>query len=331
MRFYKYTFAIILFSLLNSQDLTWNQEIVTFESANPFSFEEIITNLDNEPIQEVSGVLTLPEDFNPSMRYPLIIGVAGSLNWGPHHLKYLKMFQEMGFATFQLQSFDSRDVQSTVGSQVEVTTAMVILDSYRALETLSSHPNIDTNRAGITGWSLGGAVSLYAAWLPLVNAINGGEFMFAAHLPVYPGCMAYPYPSKNMQFSTAPVHILIGELDDWVPAAACTELIDKIETSGLPHNIDITIYENAHHSFDRVSEVTVNEEGYTLGDCRFPMNEEGVLWLSEYWNIPINTPIRQKLALLTCAGRGPSMGGNTKAREASFKFSAEFFSKYLKK
>lgn len=61
------------------------------------------------------------------------------------------------------------------------------------------------------------------------------------------------------------------------------------------------------------------------------MNEKGVLWLSEYWNIPINTPIRQKLALLTCAGRGPSMGGNTKAREASFKFSAEFFSKYLKK
>jgi hypothetical protein len=61
------------------------------------------------------------------------------------------------------------------------------------------------------------------------------------------------------------------------------------------------------------------------------MNEEGSLWLSEYWHIPINKPLRQKLALLTCAGRGPSMGGNKEAREASFKFSAEFFSKYLKK
>ena len=92
MRFYIYTIVVLGFSLLRAQDLTWNQEVITFKSANPFSFEEIITNLDNEPIQEVSGVLTLPEDFNPSMRYPLIIGVAGSLNWGPHHLKYLKMF-----------------------------------------------------------------------------------------------------------------------------------------------------------------------------------------------------------------------------------------------
>jgi len=323
----RYIFIVML-SIVIAQET--NQEIITFNSANPFSFEEIIMDLDNQEVQEVFGILTLPNNYNPDEKYPLIIGVAGSLNWGTHHLEYLKMYHEMGFATFQLQSFDSRDVQSTVGSQVEVTTAMVILDSYRALEALSTHPNIDTDRSGITGWSLGGGVSLYSAWLPLIDAINNREFMFAAHLPVYPGCMAYPYPNENMQFSTAPIHILIGELDNWVPAAACTELIDKIHASGLPHNIDITIYENAHHSFDRVSEVTVNEKGYTLGDCRFPMNEEGALLLSEYWNIPINTPLRQKLALMTCAGRGPSMGGNAEAREQSFQFSAEFFTKYLK-
>ena len=323
----RYIFIVML-SFVIAQET--NQETITFNSANPFSFEEIIMDLDNQEAQEVFGILTLPNNYNPDEKYPLIIGVAGSLNWGTHHLEYLKMYHEMGFATFQLQSFDSRDIQSTVGSQVEVTTAMVILDSYRALEALSTHPNIDTDRSGITGWSLGGGVSLYSAWLPLIDAINNREFMFAAHLPVYPGCMAYPYPNENMQFSTAPIHILIGELDNWVPAAACTELIDKIHASGLPHNIDITIYENAHHSFDRVSEVTVNEKGYTLGDCRFPMNEEGTLLLSEYWNIPINTPLRQKLALMTCAGRGPSMGGNAEAREQSFQFSAEFFTKYLK-
>ena len=89
MKFYKYIITIVGCSFLFSQDLTWNQEVVTFKSANPFSFEEIITNLDNEPVQDVSGILTLPEDFDPNIKYPLIIGVAGSLNWGPHHLKYL--------------------------------------------------------------------------------------------------------------------------------------------------------------------------------------------------------------------------------------------------
>ena len=54
MRFYIYIIVVLGFSLLRAQDLTWNQEVITFKSANPFSFEEIITNLDNEKIQEVS-------------------------------------------------------------------------------------------------------------------------------------------------------------------------------------------------------------------------------------------------------------------------------------
>ena len=321
---------LILFITLVSAQEDNNHELIYFESANPFSFEEIITDLDNQERQEVFGKLKLPKNFDKNLKYPLIIGVAGSLNWGPHHLKYLEMYRSLGFATFQLQSFDSRDVQSTVGSQVEVTSAMMILDSYLALETLSTHPNIDINRAGITGWSLGGTVSLYSAWMPLINSINNGEFRFAAHLPIYPGCLAYPYPDESMIFSQAPVHILIGELDDWVPASACTNLLDKLNESGLPHNIDITIYEDAHHSYDREMELTTIEHGYTLGDCFFPMNDEGALFLSEFWNIPINTPIRQKLALLTCAGRGPTMGGNKDAREKSFKFSADFFIENLK-
>ena len=321
---------LILFITLAFAQEDNNHELIYFESANPFSFEEIITDLDNQEKQEVFGKLKLPKNFDKNLKYPLIIGVAGSLNWGPHHLKYLEMYRSLGFATFQLQSFDSRDVQSTVGSQVEVTSAMMILDSYLALETLSKHPNIDINRAGITGWSLGGTVSLYSAWMPLINSINNGEFRFAAHLPIYPGCLAYPYPDESMIFSQAPVHILIGELDDWVPAYACTNLLDKLNESGLPHNIDITIYEDAHHSYDREMELTTIEHGYTLENCFFPMNDEGALFLSEFWNIPINTPIRQKLALLTCAGRGPTMGGNKDAREKSFKFSADFFIENLK-
>lgn len=321
---------LILFITLAFAQEDNNHELIYFESANPFSFEEIITDLDNQERQEVFGKLKLPKNFDKNLKYPLIIGVAGSLNWGPHHLKYLEMYRLLGFATFQLQSFDSRDVQSTVGSQVEVTSAMMILDSYLALETLSEHPNININRVGITGWSLGGTVSLYSAWMPLINSINNGEFRFAAHLPIYPGCLAYPYPDESMIFSQAPVHILIGKLDDWVSAYACTNLLDKLNESGLPHNIDITIHEDAHHSYDREMELTTIEHGYTLGDCFFPMSGEGELYLSEFWNIPINTPIRQKLALLTCAGRGPTMGGNDKAREQSFKFSADFFTRNLK-
>ena len=74
------------------------------------------------------------------------------------------MFREIGFATFELQSFNSRNVKSTVGEQISVTTAMMILDAYRALDALASDARIDIGKVAITGWSLGGGVALFSAW-----------------------------------------------------------------------------------------------------------------------------------------------------------------------
>ena len=174
MIFYlKYLVVTILTSFIFSQ----SQE-VSFESANPFSFKDIVTDLDNQESEEVFGNLTFPENASEkdSTIYPLIIGVAGSLGWAKHHYDYLKMYREMGIATFELNSFKSRGISSTVGSQVSVTTAMMILDSYRAFEILSKHPQINADKVAITGWSLGGAVTLFSSWIPLKNVIN--TFLF---------------------------------------------------------------------------------------------------------------------------------------------------------
>ena len=123
----------------------------------------------------------------------------------------------MGIATFELQSFSSRGVKSTVGSQVNVTTAMMILDAYKALEVLANHPKIIKDKVAITGWSLGGGVTLFSGWEPLIKKINPA-IKFAAHLSIYPPCIAQP---KNLKFTNAPMHILIGELDDWVSSTNC--------------------------------------------------------------------------------------------------------------
>ena len=58
MIFYlKYLVVTILTSFIFSQ----SQE-VSFESVNPFSFKDIITNLDNQEKQAVTGILTIPEN-----------------------------------------------------------------------------------------------------------------------------------------------------------------------------------------------------------------------------------------------------------------------------
>ena len=166
-------FFIILIYIISFHINAQNSEIISFNSANPFSLSDIIKDLENQQQQEVFGKLTLPIDsLNSKKKIPLIIGVAGSLGWRSHHHEYMKMYQENGFATFELNSFKSRDIKSTVGSQVEVTTAAIILDAYKAFEVLSNHPNIDKNKVSITGWSLGGAVALFSGWLPIKEAIT---------------------------------------------------------------------------------------------------------------------------------------------------------------
>ncbi|RPH04969.1 MAG: hypothetical protein CBC06_005685 [bacterium TMED46] len=248
---------------------------------------------------------------------PLILGVNGSKNWADHHLEYMKMYRETGFATFELQSFNSRNVKSTVGEQISVTTAMMILDAYKALEILTDDPRIDISNVAITGWSLGGGVALFSAWEPLVSAIDV-EPMFSAHLAFYPPCLV---DLDLIDFSSAPIHILIGELDDWVTASACEDLVSDLASEGA--NIDITIYENAHHGFDRKGPLRVEKEGYATGNCHFRMRPDGAL-LMNFLNIPMITPLRQKLALAWCADRGTTIGGDPSSREASFTFAKRF-------
>ena len=291
-------------------------EKVEFNSANPFSFYHIITDLENQPPQKAYGILRMPViDIDGPV--PLIIGVNGSKNWADHHLEYMTMYREMGFATFELQSFNSRNVYSTVGEQISVTTAMMILDAYKALEILADEPRIDINNVAITGWSLGGGVALFSAWKPLIKAI-GVDQMFSAHLAFYPPCLI---DMELMDFSTAPIHLLIGELDDWVTASACEDLVSDLASEGA--NIDITIYENAHHGFDRKGPLRVEKEGYATGNCHFRMRPDGAL-LMNFLNIPMITPLRQKLALAWCADRGTTIGGDPSSREASFTFAKRF-------
>ena len=148
-----------------------NYERIDFVSANPFTFRDIILDLENQEVQNVYGILKLPKKQQKE-KHPLIIGVAGSNGWSEHHYEFLEMYREMGIATLELKSFKSRGVESTVGTQIEVTTAMMILDSYRALDAVSNHSKINISKVAITGWSLGGGVSLLSGWIPLKKAIN---------------------------------------------------------------------------------------------------------------------------------------------------------------
>lgn len=312
-------YLLALFSLISLSSKA-QEEIIRFESANPYTFNDVMTDLEDQETQEVFGVLRFPE-VDSREKLPVVLGVAGSLGWREHHLDYLEQYREQGMATFELKSFQSRGITSTVGSQSEVTMAAMVLDAYRALEALSRHPRVDANRIAITGWSLGGGVTLFSAWLPLKEAINK-ELSFAAHLALYPPCFVTP---TNLSFSKAPMHILIGAADNWTPAAPCEELVKLLENT---NDIGVTVYENAHHGYDSEIPVQENEKGYSFTDCRFELNDEGDVLMNTL-GIAMSNSFLQKLGFAFCAKKGVSIGGNKEARAASMSFANTFMKRHL--
>jgi dienelactone hydrolase len=231
------------------------------------------------------------------------------------------MYQKNGFATFELNSFKSRKITSTVGSQIEITTAAMILDAYKAFDKLKTHPNININKVSITGWSLGGAVALFSGWNPMRNAITN-NLKFASHLAIYPPCFFDP---ENIDFTDKPIHILIGELDNWTPAEPCKNFVKKINSKD---NVRLTIYPDSHHSFDSEEPVSHIKNGYSFKNCLFKLNSEGDV-LMNYLSLPMSSPIMQKIGFLFCVKRGVDLGGNETYRNEAFKFANSFMKETL--
>ena len=302
-------------------ELKSNQELITFKSKNPFNFKDIIKNLDIVSDQDVYGIITYPEI--DKAKYPAIIGVAGSLGWGEHHLDYLRRYREVGIATIELHSFKSRNVASTVGEQVSATIPMIVHDSYMLLATLANNPKIEQESIGITGWSLGGGVALFSGWKKIKDLISP-DYEFAAHLPVYPPCITNV---DNLEFVKNPIYILMGELDNWVPAEPCVEFIENLKFKGHD-NASITVFPNSHHSYDRNSDLKVVESGYSLTDCRLALESDGTVKTKDY-GFPLSNSFMQKLGLYLCADKGPTMGGNKDARIKSKDYAVDFFTKHL--
>ena len=65
---------------------------------------------------------------------------------------------------------------------------MIVYDSYMLLSSLVNNSRIDKESIGITGWSLGGGVTLFSGWKKIKDLISP-DYEFAAHLLIYPPCI----------------------------------------------------------------------------------------------------------------------------------------------
>ncbi|MBK8738059.1 MAG: dienelactone hydrolase family protein [Betaproteobacteria bacterium] len=121
-----------------------------------------------------------------------------------------------------------------------------VRDAYAGLSYLAGLPEVDPARILLQGWSNGGSVTLNALSATAPGRRADGP-RFKAAVAYYPGCL--PLTRESWR-PTAPLLIQSGAADDWTPAQHCEWLAERARANGSP--VDIDVYPDAHHSFDRV-------------------------------------------------------------------------------
>ncbi len=121
-------------------------------------------------------------------------------------------------------------------------------DAYGALRYLQAQDFVRPDRIGVIGWSQGGGTVLLA-----IPEDSGGrppelpQGDFAAAVAFYPASCkdeSYRMPWK----SSVPLLVLVGELDNWTPAAPCKSFVDGAVARGSL--VEMQIYPGAYHDFD---------------------------------------------------------------------------------
>jgi dienelactone hydrolase len=161
--------------------------------------------------------------------------------------RYAEEFGQAGAATFILDSFTGRGITSTAEDQAQINHLAVIVDAYRALELLATHPRIDPTRITLMGFSRGGTVALWAALTRFQRLHGPAGARFAHHIAFYPGCY-FKYVDDEA-VTDRPIRIFHGTADDYTPIEPCRVYVERLRRARK--DAQVIEYAGAHHGFDR--------------------------------------------------------------------------------
>ena len=192
--------------------------------------------------QPLQGLLRRPT--GPG-RFPAIVLLHScNGNWRKLDERWGRRIATWGYVTLTVDSFGPRGIDNTCGNG---TPADMAFDAYRALDFLVRQHAVDSDRVAVLGFSQGGWLALSSVEQGVVEHSSSNKFRAAAAF--YPNCRTI---QGNL---TVPALIMIGELDDWTPAAGCRQLAEGADDYGVSRRregapIKLIVYPGAWHAFD---------------------------------------------------------------------------------
>lgn len=187
----------------------------------------------------LSGHLYRPEGEGP---FPAMVLHHGCGGPGRSIFGWASWLRAEGYVALVVDSFSPRGITNVCERRGVLRPGEVVLDALGALAYLRSLDFVDPDRIGVIGWSFGGRVALLAGREMLGNAVHPPADGFRAAVAFYPSC------SGGLADDIIPLLLLLGEADDWTPAAACVEAAKRARQQG--RTVLWTVYPLAYHAFD---------------------------------------------------------------------------------
>jgi len=225
----------------------WTTAIVVFPSMSsgqtppPMGggYTDVIPIPVNDPATKaIAGALIKPVGAGP---FPAVLYVSGcgGINYPADRAQQKAAIDHLlskGVATLVIDPFTPRNEPQGVCANLDEKHAAEYFkrggnDVLAALNVLGAMPEIDTKHIFLQGYSYGAISSLVA--IERKNAANHAKI--AGVVAYYPYCYDGVDPS-------VPVLVMIGEKDDWTPAAKCQAVTGKTD-------FDVVVYPGDTHAF----------------------------------------------------------------------------------
>ena len=160
--------------------------------------------------------------------------------------------------TDSLQPRGEKELCTQRTGQRRVTQTQRRRDALGALQWLAAQPGVDASKLGLLGWSNGGSNVLAA------SNRRHAEVLAA---PVKPSLLVAFYPGCESDLARgyepiAALLMLLGEADDWTPAAPCKSLAEAangVAGANRPQ-VQVQAYAGAFHGFDGTAPVRLRRD-----------------------------------------------------------------------
>lgn len=187
---------------------------------------------------------------------------SGAREMAPRYTEVAAHLNALGISVLIIDSLTPRGERQLCTQRIgtrRVTQLNRRRDALGALAWLAAQPGVDAKRIGLLGWSNGGSTVLAATNLEHPEVAKAPVRPSLA-VAFYPGCEA---DGRRGYRPSAPLLMLLGEADDWTPAAPCKALAARTPPSSQVPPVPAPQwqgYEGAYHGFDGTAPVRLRRD-----------------------------------------------------------------------